>query len=302
MRELRLRACLPLTMACFAACEIVREPTPFEVDEDAVSVHAMLVAGERRITVLITRFDHAGPGANPPDGNLRLVGVSGAEVHVAGAGQSLTLAGDQPAEACIHYFFSYDDRFPLSAGCYAADVDAGIVAGTAYVLKIALSRGGIVTGSAEVPAPITIRSPQAGTTLEVAERPWDEQPLQPFPLAWDNPGADRPVHLGLEVHHPDCGQGIPRVPFFGQFIDLTGRDTADVGHWAVLCTLAPASNELRGTFNLVAFDLTYANYLEEFTGGGPALDRPRASFGLTGASGIVAGGAVTRLPVRILIR
>lgn len=296
----RYRALAPLVLILIGGCELAREPTPFEIDDEAVAVHAMLVAGEPRIAILVTRFE-------PPyqqGGNPRLLPVAGADVHVTGAGHTVTPVGDQPTEDCLDdRSFWWPDSTPLSPGCYTAEVEGGIRAGAAYELHIVLPNGDVVTGSTEVPDPIAIRSPAEGSRLEVYREFPDGQPLQPFPLTWRDAGPDRAVHLNLEAYHPDCSLIYVFTPNnSGQTsMNLTAQDSANVEGWVVSCHPQPTIGEIDGALNLAVFDTAYAHYFDHASSRG-SLEPWQASLGVAGASGLFVAAAVARLPVRLVFR
>lgn len=312
-------------------CEIIRDPTAIVVDDGPVAVHAMLVAGERRVAVLVTRYESVDQASGMFGPAYRLVPVAGADVRVASGGRSITLAAGAADEDCFTLGDPIVTETPdsLAPGCYTGATDA-IVPGAQYQLNITLPDGTAVTGEAEVPAPVVVRTPNPGATIEV--RTWyDPADLAPpHPLAWTGTQPDHALKLRLEAdtefldpgtfglegcrrawtpQELDVGLQEPQaqvgfVP--GLFdrvmlssIDLTARDSADIDGWYLFCD-GPLPTELDGTLQLAVFDLEYALYLDRLARSESILLED-ASAGVSGAVGVFTATAITRLPVRLLV-
>lgn len=303
------RALLACLAVAAGGCDLVRDPTAIDVDDGPIAVHAMLVAGERRIAVLVTRYESGEEFGR----THRLVPVPGADVRVTGADQTITLDVDGTAESCIDNGAYGVTEVPasLASGCYTGWAEDAVVAGAQYALHISLSDGTIVTGEAEVPLPVTVRTPEAGARIEVRSGYPESDTAPPHPLAWSHAGPDRAVRLWLEVDLENCQgpwttqepeSGGLRHPAFGfpRAIDLTGRDSAEVGGWFLSCN-GPPPDEVDGTLQLAVFDLAYAEYLDTLARS-ESIALADASIGVSGAVGVFAAAAITRVPVRVIIR
>lgn len=300
-------------LACFAVattgCDLVRDPAAFDVDDGPIALHAILVAGQRQIAVLVTRYESGGGFDQPAP----LVAVPGATVRVTGAGQTVVLDADGTVEGCIEEdaYFGLEVPASLAPGCYTGRAEDAIAAGGQYALHISLDDGTIVTGEANVPLPVTVRTPEAGARIEIrsAFTESDVAPRQPF--AWSDAGPDRAVWLWLEIDYENC-QGPWTMqepersgffdPAFGSLraVDLTGRDSAEVGGWYLGCN-GPPPDEIDGALRLAVFDVGYARYLDTLARS-ESIALADAALGVNGAVGVFTAAAVTRVPVRLIVR
>lgn len=125
-----------------AAC--VRDPDPFTVDSDDVSVHLVLVAGSDSVLAIVEK---------PLDP------VEDAEVLLIRGADTTQLAFAQPL--CSDDFLPG----PTTGGCYRALLAAPVEAGATYELEITLPDGHRITGQTTVPLPLDVTSPADGARL-----------------------------------------------------------------------------------------------------------------------------------------
>ncbi len=295
-----------LSLAMLVGCELVREPTALVVPDHVVEVHSMLVAGESRATLLLTRTLQVNGG------EVRVRGVPGAEVRVNGGGQVVSLRNATSVEDCVEDFDSFTHG-RLEGGCYVGAVEGGVAPGARYDLRIDLPAGGTVTGAVEVPEPLIIRSPGPGATLEFQPWPAQASVTPRLTLRWTR-RSDARVILSVDTGLPEC---VATLHLDGSNddldtqLDLTGRDSAEVRGGTLFSHLGPFGSgrcrlgelpiELDGALLLVVFDTEYSRH-PPLAFASSAVRSADAAIGVVGGLGVFAASAMTRIPVRLLLR
>lgn len=308
----RIPAATPLTLLALALATVplgacLRDPTPLDLDDNAVSVHALLETGADSALVLLGRSAQGSAQSSP------FRGVSGAEVRLISAGDTTWLV-ESRGDACVVQggFWGIEDE--PGVGCYRATLDSPVRAGVDYELEIRLADGTRIVGRTATPAPVAISAPapdlHVTVTCNDAHSCYGEQlaeppyfrPVAAVPVGWDEPASVagaaivlRPVVVYLDgVEYPGdaCTLGSSsRFAFAGD------RSWAEDGTWPVpniSCrtgeagALAPARfDSIRAELSVIGWNEHYLRYLE--SGRGQGVRPEAASQGVEGAYGVFGG-------------
>lgn len=306
-----LLSLLTLALATVPLGACLRDPTPLDLDDSSVSVHALLETGTDSAVVLLGRSAPGSPQSSP------FRGVSGAEVRLISVGDTTWLTETRGSACAVQGgFWGIEDE--PGAGCYRATLDSPVRAGEDYELEIRLADGTRILGRTVTPAPVAISAPAPDLRVvvtcndanscygeQLAEPPYF-RPVAEVPVGWEAPESVagtaivlRPVVVYLDgVEYPGdaCTLG-----FSSRFAFAGDRSYAEDGTWPVpniSCRseaegggLAPARfDSIRAELSVIGWNEHYVRYFESGTGQGV---RPEAaSQGIEGAYGVF--GAFSR--------
>lgn len=289
----------------------LRDPDPIDLDEDAVTVHAILEAGADSAVILLSR-----PGDNAAYGSWTpYTPIADAEVRLIAGGETTWLIED-PDVPCVYAYYS--DPSGTGSGCYRAVLPEPIAAGTEYHLEIELTDGTAIHGRTTVPEPVTIRAPDPGATVTATcdsdESCWGQPldvppyaiPVVTIPVAWTSNASIhgssvslRPVavyHQGVEYPGTACDLG-----YYGSL--PISRDSLDWLVPNIYCSgedgnLSMARfDSIRARLSVIGLNEHYTRYQETTYGQGVRIEA--ASQGLDGAYGVF--GATSTATRTILI-
>lgn len=307
MEVLNRAAILALVLAA-GACEFVRSPTEVETPRDRLVIHSVLSTGSDTVKVLITL------PPLPGSADLTPRPVSGAVVRIEGGGMEMMLAeGPRGFSDCLVPLRGWDGTLPPSAsagaGCYAAVVPGGVLAGARYALQI------------DVPG----REPVRGTTLVPEVPEWivpTSDPRLPvewtsgigiseeFLMRWRGTGAlvqlpittTERVFSGGELTDAHC-IAIPVRPD-GDPVENDGplaeRDSVRARIRLANCATTQAApgggqpvvaDSAHVQVMLTVYDSAYATHAASVNA---SIPEQTASLGLTGAYGVFGSAAIAR--------
>lgn len=299
LRTTRPAALLGALATLLAGCGSAVDPmAPREV-ESRVVVHSVLQEGADTVMVLLTRtsshFYQVYPDQAAP--------VSGAVVRLGAGSDTVQLVERSGAESrCIERAGQ-----PVGgggAGCYLALLPGGVRAGESYGLRIEIPGHEVIQGQATIPAPPALLEPVPLAALAVGATPVLGQGLEPVPLRWAPVEPGQRLELRLRIREEGCWLTIEVARQLGDYyfgIDLTGQETAAIESRWLHCGGGALGESYPADLYLTAFDSVYTRYIEQNTSYG-STPRGRASAGVTGALGVFAGAASTRVPVTLLVR
>lgn len=293
MRSLRLL----LAAGTLAGCDLAREPTPLAPDDHYVAVHALLLAGADSVAVLVTRVQMSQSDTR----NAEAVPVTGAHVRLSAGTERIELkAGGSDAVRCTGTRLQQP---ALGPGCYTGSVAGGIRPGVTYALEVALTGGGVITGSATVPeAPAgMITDPRHATLVigQVGSGTTDRAVM----VRWDPLPASDVLRLSLSTDDDDCWARLAEPDHNpALWLDVSGRASIEIGAQFLFCHRVITDTVFPGHLQLTHYDDTYASYLETFDDGSSSIPADRLAFGLDGAAGVFAAEAIARVPVTVLRR
>jgi len=288
-RTVRLGFVVALVFAGLLACS--REPLSLDAVPRRVSVHAMLLAGEDTVRVLVTRV---GRGEAPLYWNTSEP-VTGAEVQLSWGDEAIVLrSASEQLGGCT----SQHHVQPIGAGCYTGVVPNAVRSGVNYSLHIRLEDGGLITGTASVPSPPDVH-PQAETPTLVPLSSVDEDPGEPVHLQWDAPPDEvGSIGIALALHLQDCsaflyvdeGDG----PELSVQMFVSGQTEATVGVWTATCA-SIEDDRVPGEIRLTSYDRAYTGFLRSAANSNE--QSAPTGFGVSGAVGVFAGAASATVPV-----
>ncbi len=304
MRRLPILALGALATAC------LRDPDPFDLDDAALSVHAVLEAGADSAVVLISRPTRPGdPGPVPYDP------VSEAEVGLVLAADTTWLVED-PDAPCVGPW--YADGSGSGAGCYRAPLDRPVAPGAVYGLVVRLPDGGRVTGETRVPEPVDVVAPDVGASVSVAcdtddrcePEPPEFGPIASVRIAWSAPPDDEAVVVQIAVRevysggavYPGDACELGWGPLVGGPATPLRTETVRWDLPRVTCAGELARtrfDSIRAEIRVVALNPAYTRYAEAAWEGTIRVDA--TSQGLDGALGVF-GAVAPALQEVLLVR
>lgn len=302
----------------------LRDPDPLELDDNAITVHALLVAESDSALVWITRAKN--PYLNPPPvvsgpywGDAPYRGVSGAEVRVISGSDTTWLieGSDRPCTG------TGGESEGQGAGCYRASLPAPVLSGATYALDIRLADGTRITGETVPPEAIAISAPAPNLHVTVSCRdgefcygedttePPFTLPVGTVPLGWDLPPSVVGTHLALQPLAAYLeGAVYPRdactLGYYGGFASQQYRYRPGDDGWAIPSIgcglehpeLRPARfDSIRAQLVVMGLNQTYVDYLT--SGAGQGIRSEAASYGIEGAYGVF--GAMSRATREIVL-
>jgi hypothetical protein len=276
-------------IAAIGATACADPVVPFVITEERVAVHGVVRAGSRDLAVAVSRIPTLTSGQE-----IRYVGVEDAVVEMATpGGATVRLEKAFGAAACLIGLDGTLGTFQGS-GCYTARLDAPIAPGQRLDLLVLLADGTRVTGSATVPAPVSLHTPAPAARIVASVQDSVVMGQRTLELAWSAP----PDVVRLEVtafsHATGCGVGVGNTHPQVNFVPLrdVAAGTASIPFTYVGCQ-APWDS-FPAIVRVTAYDSVYARYYDDvLTASAVRLDR--ASAGLTGALGFfIASASVDR--------
>jgi hypothetical protein len=301
---------LPLLIGLTTGCDFLREPSPVELSGEEVLVHSLLLTGSDTVSVYLTR---SRPGRGTPVPVIQP--ISGADVRIVGSGGSVRLAEDPPG--LPRCFVQNTGLQPATQpGCYGAFLPGGVKPGARYELQIALPGGGTIEGTAVVPQPLVILTPEHQHRI-LAQTPNSERPeiYGSVQTRWGGSGDVGRVQFGIEslavlrngVRVPSASCGFETTSVVPRGVDARATDSAFVGFQVLNCFEEPASGTLRpiepdsiqARFVITAFDTAYTRYAEVISK--DAVERRHLSVGVRGALGVFAGAATSEQRITVLL-
>lgn len=287
------------------ACE--RAPTPFEMTREHVAVHAVLLAGSDRAPLKIARFRPL---------TQRTAPLTGLGVALIQGSDTLRLEQAQPGmEGCAGVVLEVAEP-----GCYTGRLSAPIRSGEHYELDIELPGGERAWGTALVPNPPQVLTPEIAQRIPLRCPSPDEcrtvagskvlEPLAIIPTSWRaKPDAARielDLHLmtvyrdGQAVDDAQC-RFFPPNP---QAFEGAAETHTEFRIYEVSCGTNVSSevhwDSIAARVVVTAFDTAYARYANTVFGRESLLDS-YASAGIRGALGVFGGAASSEREV-ILVR
>lgn len=291
----RLHTAITIGFLPLAACELVRDPLHIQTSRAVTIVHAVLIAGDSTASILLARSPRVAPGRDPA-----LQPIDSARVTLTGNDRTFALLQRDSASDCFRDHRSGPPtRLPGNPSCYAGAAPVPIQPGQRYHLRIVLPRTDtVVTASTVVPRPIQITAPPDLPTL-VFPRPGNASSVQPvLDLAWNDPDPAAALHLRLIVPHDECLPIIADGTAAGLGLDLTGRLSVAIRGALLPCNADVLDRDGAQLF-FIAWNSDYARYLKIFSHNSIPFDD--AASGLSGAIGVFAAVALTRVPVRLTL-
>lgn len=288
----RLLAFAPLLAA---GCGITHEPTPLEFDRTFISLHAVLVSGEERAAVLLTRATPSDVAYLPH----RVEPVPGATVLLSGAGQTFVLQPSNAApDACGRSELPHPS---LSPACYVATIPGGIRAGVSYTLEATLPDGGQVHGEATIPAPPAVRTSEPNPILVTASFGTGQDEQEAVAVSWDPLPARGVTTLSIRLEDRDCEVWVRTGEASAvASLDVTGRSSIGVRAQQVFCIDGPAEGTHAARLRVVHYDDSYSAYLATTDDASTPVEQ--LSWGLTGAAGVFAGAGASDIAVTVVQR
>lgn len=317
MRRIPVLAVLTLAVATISSSACLRDPTPLDLDDSSVSVHALLETGTDSALVLLGRSAAGSPQSSP------FRGVSGAEVRLISVGDTTWLT-ETRGSACVVQGGFWGMEGEPGVGCYRATLDSPVRPGEDYELEISLADGARIVGRTVPPAPVAISAPAPDLHIvvtcndahtcygeQLAEPPYF-RPVAAVPVGWEAPvsvaGTEivlRPVVVYLDgVEYPGdaCTLG-----YSSRFAFAGDRSYAEDGTWPIpniSCptgeagALAPARfDSIRAELSVIGWNQHYVRYFE--SGQGQGVRPEAASQGIEGAYGVF--GAFSRATRRVML-
>jgi hypothetical protein len=281
----RLLLCLVALVGC------APDPMPLEFTEEQNAVHMMLQAGDTFAGVVLTRVRASKNAQLEPYSKP----LTGATVRLREGANTFVLPPDGPIRnRCRLQPSGPLDSLVWRAGCYAADMPGGVRAGATYQLEIDLPGGGRVTGAATVPAPLAFETPTGQLALEFSAT---RDVLGPgVPVRWSASDAAARVYLTVRFQRSDCSVliGDQTATATAFVIDVTSRDSVMLHGGRIFCGGQDQAQQYDAELVLIAYDRNYVNFLNRGLSGPINVDD--VSSGITGATGVFAAVAYTRLP------
>jgi hypothetical protein len=293
---------LGIALLCsLAACEPA--PTPIELVNEQIQLHAMLVAGDSIAAVLLTR-------AKPTDVFEALIShpVTGAQVTLSDGSTTFTLSPEtRSINRCVTYNLqsafgltsSYDSsrNATLRSGCYVGAIVGNVRPGVTYSLAATLPGEGTVHGRTTVPEAPLIRSPLKGATLPLRSN--RNPSTQVVSVAWTMPANAEHTEIALTLLRTECRGGLASTneDFGSTRLVVPHLDSVDVEVRWLNCDPADSAATYDGDLVVTAFDANYADLMLERAR--RSTNTSKVSFGITGAAGTFAASATSRLRVVI---
>lgn len=144
---------LLLLGAALAVAGCIRDPDPFTIDDDRVSIHFILEAGADTVVARITR---------PGDGYGGVPEASAIVRLIAGADTIPLSYESDPNLSCVEPWGAPAEEI---GGCFHADLPEAIRPGDSYELEVILADESRITGRTTVPLPVTVTSPADGERI-----------------------------------------------------------------------------------------------------------------------------------------
>lgn len=283
------------------ACEFQRDPVGIELKRSILGIYSVLVAGESRPRVLVLRFSK---DRSVQDSGV--VPVDDAEVRVVRDGEETTLA-PTVVEECIDprsLHLVQEDQ-----GCYTGDLARPIAAGNRFELRVRFADGEEAHGTTVIPGALTVESPNRGDTLWVSGERYPKHGNLLLELGVPPDAALIEVGV-ISSRYPTCQVGVSRS--FPGDVRLKGGRTvrlepseAEEARLAINALCADkvgnfiSLGEFDSTLRALAYDTTYARWVDELAVDGQNLPWGRASAGLEGAVGYFAAANPVRVPVQV---
>jgi hypothetical protein len=282
-----------------SACGLGGDPVAPGAPEDQVVVHSVLVAGADTVMVVLTRTlgstGQYGPESPEP--------LSGATVRLSSGADTLQfMEQDNEARRCLPHHVPPEHW--KRVGCYLGAIPGGVRAGATYELRIEPPGHGTIQGRATVPAPPTLREPAAQASITVATDPIRSARLDPVPVRWDAVEPGHRLELVLRTRDDKCwvsSEISQRYDSnFDLDFDLSSLDSASIRHQRISCGDQEPADSYLADLSLTLFDTAYARYLKH-NGVHRVTPRGTGAAGITGALGVFAGAATTKVPVTLLV-
>lgn len=297
-------AMIAVAAAALALAGCIRDPDPFTIDDDHVSIHFILEAGADSVLARITVPGEGFAGAPVPDAAVRFI-----------AGQDtvpLTYDPETTGRCAESWGPTLGDD-----GCYQALLPAAIEAGGTYDLEVVLADGSRITGRTTVPLPVTLTAPSAGEVVvarcngaefcygQATDTPPYTIPVAEVVFRWADPVERSRVGAGVRPRRAFIGaQDYPgdvcQLGFFGTGV------SADSVVWPIpniTCTdpLSPARfDSIHAEGIVYTRNGEYVRYLEAISDG-PTVRASAVAEGLEGpAWGVFGAVAAARRPITIV--
>lgn len=309
-----MKPLLVLALAVLGLTGCLRDPDPIQLDDQAVTVHAILEVGADSVVVAISRPPAAGDRFN------RYIGVSDAEVRLVADTNVAWLVETSDAD-CVDQRFGGARPEGPGTGCYRATVPSPIVPGTVHTIEIRLPDGVMITGETRTPQPVTISTPAPERRVTVScpgdDRCYGQQqsappyiaPVATIPAAWDAPPSVARTSLMLR---PVAVYFNERV-YPGEACNLGylggagGGATRDSLDWLIpniVCGVEAFPelgmarfDSIRAELSVIGWNDSYTRYVDGLQN--QAIRIEAGSHGLDGAFGVF--GAVSRATRTVLL-
>jgi hypothetical protein len=291
-----MRRALLLLPLLAAACDLTREPTPLALEREFIAVHSVLLAGDERASVLVSRARPSDDPAVPHHAEP----VAGATVRLSVSGSTVTLEPSlAEPDRCAPPMYPHSGFGP---GCYSAEIPAGIAAGQTYSLEVVLPGGGIVTGATTIPAAPVVRTDVADPTLVTAWFGTGSDEQAPVSLSWQPAPETLLEVVSVRLHDDTCQVWIRPDDGDGavEYIVLNGRSRVDVRAERVFCAQGTSEGTYAGELRVLRYDGRYTQYAA--AAGDASVPIDALAFGLTGAAGVFAAATVASAPVTVVQR
>jgi hypothetical protein len=283
MRRVWLAICL-LSAGC------VRDPVTLQLDQESLSVHSVLVAGEDRAAVLVTLVrasDQFGFGAAARP-------VTNATVRLTADGQTYQLVANQASRsACMARYQGSSLPPEIAQGCYAATVPGGLRSGVTYDLEIDAGERGLVRGRTVLPNVPQFLTPAPNTRIRLDGF---NPAAPPTTVRWSGVQPKRWTELYAEALTAQCDAYLAETGETGgsNLIETMEADSVRIRLGDSGCNVPPEG--MPAEFRLMAYDSNYTRYAELNFGRNATPERG-ASVGITGAVGVFGAAARARLPI-----
>lgn len=277
-----------MTACCLAGCELVQEPDPLALTEDQVAVYALLQAGAGSAHVLVVRYRADlmpfEPGFEP---------VTGAEVNLTHGGIERALPAAPSSDSCFTPRSSQPgSQVDLQGGCYGGQLPSPIEPGERFELTLRLPGGGVVTGSAVVPAYPVLEEPAPEARVSASG----------FDVAWaSSAGAARYEALVRSLDLLCSTELVDRETFGTRRVGGSGAGTARLELRAECRDGAEPLpwDSIPARLVFMAYDTAYAAWADHVLSA-QRVRLEQASPGLEGATGVFAARAITRRDLTVL--
>lgn len=278
---------------------------PVRPTEESVAVYSVLAAGSDTAAVMLTGFD---PEASDADSPFRR--VSGANVRIIHGLDTLQFR-EAPVgfRDCIADEFADGESEPIRPGCYAAVVKGGIRPGERYELRISLTAGREIRGTATVPGVPQILAPAPGRVVPVhiGGEPARGTVTTLFPVRWTAPAGAGRIEIGIvrprayrggrvlagvrcRLHPGPLPEDLVRIDSVThQVVTAVCLGGGEIVRW----------DSITAQLVLTAYDSVYDRYAREVLSKS-SVRRNRASAGVEGAFGVFAGAASAERPLTLV--